>query len=259
MQVRSTWLLALLVASWCAAPAARAALLPFTGTLDIDIGFGAITAPVAGAGVARVNDSGGGGPLQALALPPGAFAASGLSAPITDPAAFPIAGVQLTLANDAGSFVPTGMGLGGTMPILGVAKVCLFAGCPEPPPANISVPLSVVGAGGSAAASFLINLTVLGGPWTTGTALLTFPFTPFVLTQMGFAHGPASLTSSAAAASGAVRLVTPVTVYTNLGVDQPSIFGFVTTTLHFVPEPGALLLGAVGLAGLTAAARSRSG
>jgi hypothetical protein len=58
----------------------------------------------------------------------------------------------------------------------------------------------------------------------------------------GFAHGPASLTSSTAQPSGVVQLVTVSKVYTSLTGAFPEVPLIGVLTLHFVPEPGTLLL-----------------
>ena len=75
---------------------------------------------------------------------------------------------------------------------------------------------------------------------------------------MGFAHGPSSNTSSTANPSGVVQLITPMQVVTNLttGSNQKiALFGFLT--IHFVPEPGMLLLLGSGVAGLVLLGRHR--
>jgi hypothetical protein len=244
--------LAALAALLLSAPA-HAGVLPFTGTLQVDIG--SATVSWQGAGSAVVNGSGVlGGPIVALSVPRGAFVVTGLTTPVTDPGVFPIAGLQVTASNATGDFAETAMGtVRGVMPIDGVSKVCLFssAGC-SAALANVSVPLSVIGFGGQVAATGAVNLTVQGAPWTTGFTAIAPPFGS-VLTRMGFAHGPASNTSSAATAGGSIQLVTPIVVWTNIGFIQPSIFGFATMTLHFVPEPTTLLLLGGGLVLLTAA------
>jgi hypothetical protein len=226
---------ALLVLAFAFAPvASQAAAVPFTGSLSVQIA----TLPpvtVTGSGVATVT---GGAHVGSLALPASVFATAGLVVPVTDPAAFPIQGVQVTAMNGAGSF--SGGPLGGPMPLVGVAKVCLFGACGGPPVNNLVVPLSAVGVGGSQTVAFLVNVTVVGAPWTTGTALVG------TLTQMGFAHGPASITSSTNAASGVVRLVTPIFVSTNVGA-SPIVPAFGILRLHLVPEPGTLVLLASGM------------
>jgi hypothetical protein len=172
---------------------------------------------------------------------------------VTDPAAFPIAGVQVTAMNAAGNFTGDGDDdppLAGSMAILGVAKVCLFTPCNAGPPANVAVPLSNVGVGGTATVSALVNLTVIGAPWTTGTAAVG------TNTQMGLAHGPGSLTSSTALPGGVVQLVTPVFVSTNIGASAV-LPVFARATLQFIPEPGTLILLGSGIVGLVAFGRTR--
>jgi hypothetical protein len=134
------------------------------------------------------------------------------------------------------------------MPIQGIARVCLFGPC-SAALANLSVPLSVVGAGGAAFVNAGVAVTVIGSPWTTGQATLG------TLTVMGSAHGPASGTSSTAANSGTVLLVTPILISTSLTGVLPT-FGFLS--LHFVPEPGTLMLLGSAVAGLALFGRTRA-
>jgi hypothetical protein len=238
--------LASIFAVGIAATGAEAGVIGWTGELAIRVGtLDAI--PVNGAGVATVNGSSAGAHLNSLVLPASAFATANLVVPQTDPSAFPIAGFQATASNGAGSF--SGGALAGVMPILGVAKVCLFGSCPVAS-ANLSVPLSVVGAGGVATVDGVVDVTVIGAPWTVGTAYAG------TLSAMGFAHGPASGTSSTAQISGTVRLVTPIFISTNIAASAViPAFGFLT--LHFVPEPGTLLLLSGGIAALVGVGRRR--
>ena len=123
-----------------------------------------------GAGTAIVNGSGAGGHLTGLALAGGRVRDTGFVLPVTDPAAFPIAGIQVTAPTArAPSRALAAAGLGGQMPIHGASKVCLFGACSmavaEPERAA-----SVVGDGGAAIVTGAVNLTVVGAPWTTGTA-----------------------------------------------------------------------------------------
>ncbi|RIL02024.1 MAG: hypothetical protein DCC71_16880 [Proteobacteria bacterium] len=134
--------------------------------------------------------------------------------------------------------------------MFGVAKVCLFGDCDADPVANLSVPISVLGQGGSAAVTGPVNLTVVGAPWTTATVAIGS------LTAKGFARGPQGQTSSTLQPSGTIRLVTPVFISTNIGTSAVvPAFGFLT--LHFVPEPGTLVLVGAGLAVLVRAGARR--
>ena len=230
-----------------AAGPARAEVLPFTGSLLIQV---ATLDPIAltGSGLATVNGSGGLGDLTSLEIPGDIFGVTGFDVPVTDPGAAPIAGVRATAANGAGSF--SGFPLGGPMQIIGVTKVCLFADCATPPPANISVPLDVVGVGGSESVTFFVNVTVTGNPWTigkvnVGDAALT-----------GFVHGPASGTTTAANEGGVVRLVTPVVVSTNIG-PSALVPTFGILELSFVPEPGVFTLGLAAVGALVVMGLSR--
>jgi hypothetical protein len=58
-------------------------------------------------------------------------------------------------------------------------------------------------------------------------------------------------------ASGTVSLVTPVFVSTNIGPSAVvPVFAFLN--LHFVPEPGTLVLLGAGIAGLVSSGRTRN-
>ncbi|MDJ0865042.1 MAG: hypothetical protein QNK03_02965 [Myxococcota bacterium] len=191
---------------------AGAAPVAFSGSLTLEIPAFDIQATVTGSGIATPNPA-----ATVLSVPSTAMSGRSVFA-VTDPVAFPIRGLQLTLRNDHGAFALEGGELGGSMPVGGIAKLCLFAGC-EAPPANISVPLDAVGIGGTETASVLVNVTVVGAPWTTATT------TTGGLTRTGFAHGVASATTSAVSRPGGLQLVTPVRISTNLAA-SPAIPGF---------------------------------
>jgi hypothetical protein len=245
--------LPLAVALCCAISAgaeARAASLPFQGSLALQIGE---LDPIAvlGSGTA---DASGDGHLASLSFGPAVFAAADIAVPVTDPGAAPIASVLATIDSQAGAFAAGSGGFGGAMAITGVARVCLFVACGAGPPANVSVPLSVIGSGGSSSVTMLVNVTVAGAGWTAATAAVPTGFA--TLTVRGFAHGPASMTSSTAAPSGVVRLVTPIVISTNIA-SSAVVPAFGVLTLHFVPEPGTVALLGVGIAGLGSLGRAR--
>jgi hypothetical protein len=226
------WLVScgLLLCTAVAAPRANAVNLPFTGTLRFDFAVDRAAVPFVlnGTGVAVVNGSGPGGHLVSLALPGSTFAAAGVVLPVTD-------------------VIGAGTAFGSGIPLAGDARFCLYAACGSAV-GNFEVPLSLVGGGTSTMTGGFANQTVIGAPWTTGTAAVG------TLTRMGFAHGAASATSSTAAASGTIQLVTPI--FLSTGVPTNPIFAsFATLTLHFVPEPTTPMLAASALALLGLGAR----
>ena len=242
-------LLGVIAASFLAigvAGQAHAVALGFNGDITISLVGNNVSLP--GSGTAVVNGSGPAGHLTGLALAGGEFATASFVLPLTDPAAAPIKGLQVTASNAAGAFGGSGgAGFGGTMPLAGVTKVCLFAATPgcSTASANLNVPLSPVGVGGYAQVTAAVNLTVVGAPWTTGTVAIGS------VTAMG---GVSPL-SNTGMASGNVSLVTPVFVSTNIAPSAVvPVFGILS--LHFVPEPGTLVLLGSGIAGLVAFGRS---
>ncbi len=227
---------------------ARAAELAFTGSLAFQIGsFESIAVP--GSGVATVNGDGTGGLLTQLSLPSGVFGVSGLSVPL---GLSPLSGVQVTAEAGTGSFSRVEGGLGGSLPILGVARICLFAACGDDPPLTASLPLSVIGVGGTETVSVggLLDLTISGSPWTTGAA------TVGSAVMTGFARGPLLGISSTAMPGGVVRLVTPILISTGIPA-SPLVPAFGVLTVQFVPEPGLLLMLGSGILTLVAIGRSR--
>jgi len=212
----------------------------------------------------------GSGHIDSLILPASPFHVTGLVIPITDPAAGVVKGIQATVHN--GGLVPSVSGatrftfagpmLNGQMPLglpaQGFIKFCLFSACSINTQGNLSVPLSIVGVARTTAvppgtSSTVIGaLTLHGAPWTAGVAAVG------TATQMGFRHGPASASSSTVEVSGAIRLVTPIFVSTNIP-GSAVIPDFAFLDLHFVPEPSSLLLLGGGIAALVMFGRSRRG
>jgi hypothetical protein len=138
------------------------------------------------------------------------------------------------------------------MPLRGVGLICFFDACSASPSANLVVPLTVAGQGGTAYATGAVNVTAIGAPWTLATASVLQFNGP--VTEMGFAHGPVSNASSTALPGGTISLVTPVFVSVSLD-SFPVIPVFSRLTIEFVPEPSTFLLLGAGVAALGALGR----
>ena len=187
-----------------------------------------------------------GGKLTAITgIPSRMFALTALVIPITDPAAAPISGLQITQSNKPGMFAVSAGHLAGQMGLNGVNKVCLFASCSGQPPANLTVPVTPVGVGGSVAVSTAVNITAIGAPWTTGTASVG------TISIQGFAH---HITNTSTAGQLQIRLVTPIFISTNIGTSAvvPAF-----DILDFTPEPGVALSFGAAIATLLALGRQR--
>ena len=110
-----------------------------------------------------------------------------------------------------------------------------------------------------------IRISLEAAPWTVKTATAidqtddnTGAAAFHAVTRMGFVHGPGSGTTSTAAPSGVLQIVTPSQVRTNLSLGSNVKVSILTELLiHFVPEPGLLLLLGSGIAGLALIGRSR--
>jgi hypothetical protein len=110
-----------------------------------------------------------------------------------------------------------------------------------------------------------IRISLEGAPWTVKTATAidqtdnnTGQAAFHFVTRMGFAHGPASGTTSTAQPSGVLQVVTPNQVRTNLALGsnvKVSILG--ELLIHFIPEPGVMLLLGSAVTGLVLIGRSR--
>jgi hypothetical protein len=223
---------------------------------------------VPGAGSAQVTDDGS-LHLLSFTLPGGTFGPS--TATFSGGVAVTgISSLRFTLSqNLSGSFAPISGGPpgGGPMGLSGMAKVCLnlVPGCV----ANVSVPLTPTGGGagfgiaGTAAFPGAVSVTMQNAPWTIGQPVLTMHTANSTISiptlPGGFAHGPASLTSSTAQVGGLVQLVTVSKVYTSLTGSWPEVPLSGVLTLQFVPEPGTLLLLGLGAAGLAAYGRRHRG
>jgi hypothetical protein len=257
-----------------AGPAA-AKTLDWNGTLEIDLGFNP-SIFIQGSGVATVNDSSGSPHLSTLRLN-GGITGSG-TIPVTDPnttAQFKSMRITMTMGGAAPKpQTATLTGISGAppmgqnaLPMGGVTRVCLFTtGCSTNlPVANTRNSGNTgVGVGGlnTLGGNGTVRISIESAPWTLATVTgLNQTVKGNFVTQSarGFVHGAASASNSSTASdSGVIQLIAPQTV-TTAGVlgNSTAIPLFMTLTLHFIPEPGLLLLLSAGVAGLGLLGRSR--
>jgi hypothetical protein len=262
--------LILLLASLLAAGHAGAKTLDWHGTLNLELWQGNdVTAQ--GSGVATVNDSSGGAHLSTMRLA-GGISGSGII-PVTDPET---TGMIKTIYVDSfrlGSGTLSGISGApplnppAAIPVPGFARVCLFAaGCGTNLPLNMTQNggATGIGVGGliTLGGNGGIRISLEAAPWTlaTMTGINQTALGAYVtLSRAGFVHGAASASdSSTATNSGVIQLIAPMRVTTS-GVPGNStrVALFTTLTLHFIPEPGLLLLIGSGVVGLALLGRSR--
>lgn len=168
-----------------------------------------------------------------------------------------ISSLAVSGSNATGSFGAgggPGGGFGGEMGLPGQVMLGLLGGIFE-----ITVPLSVVGAGGVATAAGPLGLMVeiSGAPWTTGIAAVT----AITLTSpAGFVNTVTLGGGDARTAghAGSLQLVTPTRILLSDGTDGVRLPAFATLNLRFVPEPATLVLWLAAAAGI-GLARPRSG
>ena len=266
----------LVVASVLISAAAGAALLEFESLTVLEFSnLGHAQASIEGSGIVQVNGADGLGPLDSITFITVNPAALNTVIPITDPVVTAtVASVRITsarlrpdlqgnvLAPVSGVLQNTVSQLTqNTVPFTGNVRICLFyAGCNS---GHIDLVLGGTldgeivgpGVGGTVAASSgTIRISLQGAPWTVRTVSVsnrTVSSGITMFTLAGFAHGPSSLTSSAATPGGVVQFVTANQV-TATGIPRNDITGqIILHRLHFIPEPGLLLLlgsGALGMA-----------
>ena len=277
-RIRLSHFVAILAASgllFGIAGTAHAKLIGFHGTLSIGLA-GQPPVVATGVGQAILNSSAGiGGHLVTLQILSNTVSVTGAVAPITDPGPLSTVSVRGTVALGTGILrsikgaATSGPGLSlNVMPIVGIFRICiLFTGCPS----DLIIPLTVGGTRGAGIGGLItigtfgkagIKFSIYGQPWTIKTAVVTAVPTdnggfssPFV---SGFAHGPASVTSSTAAVSGVIQLVTATRVVSTLGATLITPL-LTTLRIHLVPEPGTFLLFGTGVVALGIAGRRRLG
>jgi hypothetical protein len=238
---------------------ARARVLGYEGTLTIDFIQSSLgTVAFTGMGVATVNGSAGRVPLGSLRLGSGVSGAV-TSVPFSDPDLAPLRALGPVVTLATGVLSPISGGGSplsqNQLPIGGDLRICIvFPDCVS----YIPVPLTVGGTRGAGIGGLVtvntfgtagLKLSVAGAPWTIGTTTISNSV------RSGFAHGPASGTTTTAKEGGVVQLVTPVRVTTSLDFDLDFI-GILRVVL--VPEPGTGLLLGAGVIALAAMGRRRA-
>lgn len=277
---RSGTLLVGFTLSLATAIAAEAATVEWKGTLSLNIGP---LPPLThhGTGVATVNGSGGLGHLSSIRLQGGLTYTGGNNVPevfpVTDPDLATVSSLRVTGVR-LGTFTLTGISGGpplgskntGLLP--GRMKICLFlANCDNAITLPFGTPSGNMGVGVGGIVTAIkgsLVVSVFGAPWTIGVTTITVTtetpnggISTYTKTLQGWVHGPVSLTSSTAAVSGVIQMVTPVVI--NSSACSPSTdavqykLGWAEVRLRFIPEPDMLLILGANLLLLVAIGRRR--
>lgn len=213
------------------------------------------------------------------------------SIPVTDPTAAPITSVILTsvrgrpdlpgregagsrLGNISGAVASTVGGVGalspGTIPTTGGATICLLLAPLPPCVGQLNLVVGATSAGlqiGGGVGGILtiggtgtIRISLVGAPWTVKTVSAvnrTDGGNIAVFAENGFAHGPLSGTSSTAAQSGVLQIVTAQHI-TVVGPGDNDLSGLISRLLvHFIPEPGLLMMFGAGALGMAILGRKK--
>ena len=260
---------------------ANAAPLNWEGTSFVVLGdLSAIES--LGGGVATINNSSGSLPahLQTLRLKGSrGGVADTVTVLVTDPETAGnnifaiIVEAELgtgTFGGISGAVASTSVLTRNQLPIRGVAKICLMdTTCNTLLELLLTVPTTVNGVPGSGVIGLgegglitvgdgTIAISMTGAPWTVKTVTAMDQITTMlgnttftIVTAKGFAHAPSSGTTSTAELSGVVQMVTPVQIVTNLSLGSSAkLGGSVSLLIHFIPEPGLLMLLGSGVVGL---------
>jgi hypothetical protein len=247
---------------------AGAKTLDWHGTLDLDLGP-LKTFRTRGSGVATVNNSSGGNHLDIMRLA-GGITGSG-TIPVTDPnTTATIQSIRISATLGTGTL----SGISGApplnppakLPVPGFTRICLLTtGCGTSLVLNNTTNNGNTGIGVGGLLTIgrfgSVRFSIVNVPWTLATVsgisqtnLGNFK----IVSDVGWVHGAASSNSSTAAPSGAIQLIAPQQVSTTgISGNSSELTLFARLTLHFIPEPGLLLLLGANLAALVAIGRKR--
>ncbi len=258
------------------ATSSKASVVEWAGTLDVGLGnIGTLI--TTGTGLATINGSGTSNHISTLHFGPNQISGN-ITIPLTDPdnaTLITLIGEDVTLpvSGDIKGISGGPPVSDGTMLLGGRFKVCLlFPGCGAylPFPFVNNALTAGLGLGGKVTVNTFSNgsglkVSMAFAPWTLGLASMksVSTVTPnggtntnATVTEMGFAHGPNS-GSSTAALGGVLQLVSPVRVDTTQDPPNRRLAAPGILTLHFIPEPGMLLLLGTGVGGLLLLGRQR--
>jgi hypothetical protein len=248
---------------------ASAKTLGWHGTLDLDLGA-LETLRIEGSGVATVNNSSGGNHLNTMRIA-GGITGSG-TVPVTDPdTTTQIPSIRMTATIGTGTISGISgappVNPPGTLPVKGFTRVCILTGCDSsgflPLNNTTNSGATGIGIGGLLTVGQFGNtrISIQAGPWTLAPQSginQTVHGGYITLSKTGFVHGAASNNSSTATESGLIQLISPQQVITSgVPANSAALTLFATLTLHFIPEPGLLLLIGSGVVGLGLLGRSR--
>jgi hypothetical protein len=259
---------------------ADAATVEWSGTLTVSLG-GEIPSVHYGTGVATLNGSGGLGHLNTIGLAGGLSYSGGNNVPetfpVTDPAVATVTSVRVTGAR-LGTFTLNGisgappLGSKNTGLLPGRMKICLLdTNCTSYITMPFGTPSGNVGIGVGGVMTINgfgpgVQISVTGAPWTIGVTSIVVTtgtdnggITTHTETIQGFVHGPVSATSSTAALSGVIQMVTPVVIQSSACSPEtlPRKAGWASVRLRFIPEPDILLILGANLVALVVIGRRR--